>query len=178
MTDISQKICLVGDFGVGKTSLIRRFVDRQFSDRYLSTVGVKISRRQVEVAEHPSNPLPGRNIQLLIWDLEGRSKFKGVAPSYLQGAKGVIIVSDLTRPETVRGVGDHIDLFHSVNAQGAVALALNKADLVADPAREAKSLLDPQQYRRAFATYLTSAKSGIHVDEIFEAIALKLLAQA
>ena len=177
MTAISQKICLVGDFGVGKTSLIRRFVDRQFSDRYLSTVGVKISRRLVELEAHPKNPQPGYNVQFLIWDLEGRSKFNNIAPSYLQGAKGVIVVSDLTRPETVKGIVDHIDLFHSVNATGNVALALNKADLVSDPAREAKALLDPKQYQRAFATFLTSAKSGIHVDSIFETIALRLLAQ-
>jgi GTPase SAR1 family protein len=66
MNIISQKICLIGDFGVGKTSLIRRFVDRQFSDKYLSTVGVKISRKLVAIN---SQNTPQKKIQLLIWDI-------------------------------------------------------------------------------------------------------------
>jgi small GTP-binding protein len=82
---ISKKICLVGDFGVGKTSLIRRFVDRQFSDEYLSTVGVKISRKTLELeGVRQQDQL---NLQLLIWDLEGHTKFKAIAPSYLQGIR-------------------------------------------------------------------------------------------
>jgi GTPase SAR1 family protein len=69
--------------------LIRRFVDRQFSDQYLSTVGVKISRKLVESV----------NLQLLIWDLEGHTKFKGITPSYLQGASGAVVVADVSRIE-------------------------------------------------------------------------------
>ncbi|MEO1762587.1 MAG: GTP-binding protein, partial [Cyanobacteria bacterium J06629_18] len=80
MSTISKKICLIGDFGVGKTSLIRRFVDRQFSDKYLSTVGVKISRKSVEVTD--SKQGKNLNLQLLIWDIEGSTKFKGISASY------------------------------------------------------------------------------------------------
>ena len=68
MSTISKKICLIGDYGVGKTSLIRRFVDRQFSDKYLSTVGVKISRKSVEATD--SQQQKKLKLQLLIWDLE------------------------------------------------------------------------------------------------------------
>ena len=74
MSPISKKICLVGDFGVGKTSLIRRFVDKQFSDKYLSTVGVKISRKLIELSETESQK--AEEIQLIIWDIEGSNKFK------------------------------------------------------------------------------------------------------
>lgn len=71
METVSKKICLIGDFGVGKTSLIRRFVENQFSDEYLSTVGVKISRKPVDI--------PGGSVvQLLIWDLEGRTNLKPI----------------------------------------------------------------------------------------------------
>ena len=94
MAMISKKICMVGDFSVGKTSLIRRFVDRQFSDKYLSTVGVKISRKAVELEGGEGDK---KTIQLLIWDIEGQTKFKAIAPSYLQGSKGVIIVADVSR---------------------------------------------------------------------------------
>ena len=71
MSIISKKICLIGDFGVGKTSLIRRFVDRQFSDQYLSTIGVKISRKIVEI--QPQNQI--RQVRLLIWVLKGKPNF-------------------------------------------------------------------------------------------------------
>ena len=84
---------MLGDFGVGKTSLIRRFVERSFSDEYLSTVGVKISRKTVTVPEL------SQDIDLLIWDIEGQTKFKAVAPSYLQGAAAVIIVGDVTEQQ-------------------------------------------------------------------------------
>ena len=68
MSVISQKVCLIGDFAVGKTSLIRRFVDRQFKDSYLSSVGVKISRKLIElVAKDPQKNI---NLQLLIWDVD------------------------------------------------------------------------------------------------------------
>ncbi|MBC6480984.1 MAG: GTP-binding protein [Hormoscilla sp. GM7CHS1pb] len=93
METITQKICLVGDYGVGKTSLIRRFVERQFSDEYLSNVGVKISRKTLELA--------AANVRLLVWDLEGSTKFQAIVPTYLQGAMGAVIVADLSRRERV-----------------------------------------------------------------------------
>ena len=89
MSAISKKICMVGDFGVGKTSLIRRFVERQFNDKYLSTVGVKISRKTVELAEVKQQDK--LSVQLLIWDIEGHTKFKAIAPTYLQVAAGAVL---------------------------------------------------------------------------------------
>ena len=112
---ISQKICLVGDFSVGKTSLIRRFVERQFKDEYLSTVGVKISRKNIEIC--PQEKEEKYLLQLLIWDIEGQTKFKGITPSYLQGAKGAIVVADVTRAETLTHLQDHLNLFFSINPQ-------------------------------------------------------------
>jgi GTPase SAR1 family protein len=84
MATVSRKIGLVGDFGVGKTSLIRQFVERQFDDRYLSSVGVKISRKFVELPTQSGQP--EHDLQLVIWDIEGQTRFKAIAPSYLQGA--------------------------------------------------------------------------------------------
>ncbi|MEL7243489.1 MAG: Rab family GTPase, partial [Cyanobacteria bacterium J06573_2] len=128
MSTISKKICLIGDFGVGKTSLIRRFVDRQFSDKYLSTVGVKISRKSVELTDSKQ----GKNLklQLLIWDIEGSTKFKGISASYFQGAKGAIIVGDVTRPESLENISEHIQAFSKVNPKGKTVIALNKSDLI------------------------------------------------
>ena len=174
MSTVSKKMCLVGDFGVGKTSLIRRFVDRQFSDQYLSTVGVKISRKNVEL-ELAGQPAK-KNVQLLIWDLEGHTKFKAIAPSYLQGASGAIVVADLTRQETVDNLGERIQLVLSVNPKAAVIVALNKADLVEEEklAKLAQSIQFTEK-QRVIAIYTTSAKTGKDVDEMFQKLAQKMV---
>ncbi|MGB7441339.1 MAG: Rab family GTPase [Coleofasciculaceae cyanobacterium] len=172
MSILSKKICLVGDFGVGKTSLIRRFVERQFSDQYLSTVGVKISRKTIDLpGETPQETV---KLQLMIWDLEGHTKFKSIAPSYLQGASGVIIVADVTRLETVQRVPEHIDLFLSVNPKGSVVIAaFNKSDLLAQ--EEIAGMKDIERIEQVLATYQTSAKTGLNVDEIFYKLAYSIV---
>ncbi|NES90956.1 Rab family GTPase [Okeania sp. SIO2B9] len=171
---ISKKICLVGDFGVGKTSLIRKFVDRQFSDQYLSTVGVKISRKKVDL---PKTDVEKNNVlQLLIWDLEGHTKFKAIAPSYLQGASGGIVVADVTREETIKNIYERLDLFLSVNPKSVAILALNKSDLVdAEIINQLLSKFEDQEDERVIATYSTSAKTGENVDEIFEKLSYRML---
>jgi len=128
---ISQKVCLVGDFGVGKTSLIRQFVDRQFSDQYLSTVGVKISRKLVAIPDKTQEQL-----QLIVWDIEGSTRFKAIAPTYLQGAKGAVIVADVTRQSSVENLEDHVQLFRSVCPKSSLIIALNKIDLMENNERE------------------------------------------
>ena len=167
MATVSRKICLLGDFGVGKTSLIRRFVDRQFSDQYLSTVGVKISRKLVESTSITSQqPI---SLQLLVWDIEGSTKFKAIASSYLQGAKGAIVVGDVTRQETLANLAEHLRHFCSINPTGRAVVALNKTDLI-EPERLQNLLLKFQFDDResVLATYSTSAKTGENVDAIFQ----------
>ncbi|MEO0852695.1 MAG: Rab family GTPase [Cyanobacteria bacterium J06648_11] len=170
MAIASKKICLVGDFGVGKTSLIRRFVDCQFSDHYLSTVGVKISRK-VLTFESEAQPVPP-SLQLVIWDLEGRTQFKAIASSYLQGASGAIVVGDLTRESTLQAINGHIDLFQKVNPQGWIAIALNKADLLEEALAERSpwltSFLDRPEVLSAFPT---SAKNALNVEAAFRTVA-------
>ena len=171
---ISKKICMLGDFSVGKTSLIRRFVDRQFSDQYLSTVGVKISRKTVECQLFEQKKQV--NIQLLIWDLEGNTKFKAVTPTYLQGASSAVVVADINRQVTIDHISDHIQCFLSVNPKGFVIVALNKSDLIDEETRkkylESIAMKAPD---KIIATYSTSAKTGLCVDEIFQKIAYQML---
>ncbi|MEW6495663.1 MAG: Rab family GTPase [Cyanobacteriota bacterium] len=167
MAIISKKICMVGDFGVGKTSLIRRFVDRQFNDQYLSTVGVKISRKLIESV----------NLQMLIWDIEGHTKFKGIAPSYLQGASGALIVADVSRIETIERIPEHVQLFLSINPKGSLIIALNKSDLIDDEKlTKLVQMVELQKLERVSKIYQTSAKTGAYVDEIFEKLAYQLKA--
>lgn len=165
---------MIGDFGVGKTSLIRRFVDRQFSDQYLSTVGVKISRKSIELTGVKQRA--DVTAQLLIWDLEGHTKFKGIAPTYLQGASGVLIVADVSRSETVERISEHIQLYSSVNPKGVIIIALNKVDLIDE---EKLALLVEIAHSlsrdKVIAVYTTSAKTGKDVDEIFHKLAYTMV---
>lgn len=181
MKTISKKICMVGDFGVGKTSLIRRYVEGIFSDQYLSTVGVKISRKTVELEplseslHEQETVLETVSLQLILWDLEGHTRFKSIAPSYLQGAKGALIVADVTRPETIDRLGEHVQLFLSVNPEGWAIIALNKADLL--PLQKTEALLknvECQGLDRILSTHLTSAKTGKNANSIFEELARKI----
>jgi small GTP-binding protein len=171
---LSKKICLLGDFSVGKTSLIRRFVERQFSDQYLSTVGVKISKKTVQCHSTARQNLV--NVQMLIWDLEGNTKFKAITPMHLQGASGAVVVADINRPATIDHISDHIQGFLSVNPKGYVIVGLNKSDLV--DSNKTEYLLDftlSKYHEKVIGTYLTSAKTGLQVDEIFQKLAYQML---
>ncbi|MCI0528651.1 MAG: GTP-binding protein [Nitrospira sp.] len=172
---ISKKICLLGDFAVGKTSLIHRFVDNQFSDQYLTTVGVKISRKTLSLASTERGEKV--DLQLLIWDLEGSTKFYSIAPSHLKGASGAVIVGDLTRRETIDHVVEHIKLFLSVNPQGFMVVAYNKSDLI-EAKRGVVPILQSTHFKekdRVIATFQTSAKTGKNVDQLFEVLAQKIM---
>ncbi len=175
MSVIAKKICIIGDFSVGKTSLIRRFVDRQFSDQYLSTVGAKISCKVMELpVTHSTNK---KTVKLLIWDVEGKTKFKSIAPAYLQGARGGIIVADLSRQETVDHIREHIELISSINPKGvSLILALNKSDIIDKQELERLSKINLiTGSDKVIGTYMTSAKTGENVDKIFQQLARSMI---
>lgn len=90
MTELARKICLLGDFAVGKTSLVSRFVRNTFSEKYLTTVGVKVDSRALELAD-------GRALKLVVWDLAGKSELDSMNRSYIRGASGLMLVADGTR---------------------------------------------------------------------------------
>ncbi|MCF2145069.1 GTP-binding protein [Desmonostoc muscorum LEGE 12446] len=174
MSTISKKICLFGDFGVGKTSLIRQFVESQFSDEYLSTVGVKISRKLLNLSKNDQNN--EQNLQLLIWDIEGSNKFKAVAKNYFQGSKGAVIVGDVTQPETLNHLREHIQAFLAVNPQSYIVVALNKSDMIAPEYLEnIRKIYQFSNQTNILETYITSAKTGNNVNEIFQTLATHLI---
>jgi small GTP-binding protein len=173
---ISKKICLIGDFGVGKTSLVRRYIESCFSDTYLSTVGVKIARKTLEISDKYNL---AQDLQLMIWDIEGSTKFKAISSSYLQGANGAIIVADASRIETVAHIADHIQTFVEINPKSFIVVAINKSDLVLD--NELAKMLQISSALTQISilgTYPTSARSGKNVDVMFYNLAQKLLAIA
>src|SRR5215475_14364808 len=90
---LQKKICLLGAFGVGKTSLVRRYVDTIFADSYLTTVGVKIDKKVVSVGSE--------QLALILWDVAGEDEVSAVRASYLRGAAGYLLVVDVTRAQTL-----------------------------------------------------------------------------
>jgi len=150
----SYKIVLVGNFGVGKTSLIRRFVENSFSKEYLSTIGVSISKKTVD------------NATIMIWDIEGHTEFKPIFKQYLLGAKGFIIVADLLREESIAQIQNHIALCHEVVAHAPIAIALNKSDMphtfTSQQMDEIKALDSS-----IIDVLKTSAKNGNAVEDLF-----------
>jgi small GTP-binding protein len=162
---IQKKVCMVGVFGTGKTSLVQRFVHSVFSERYLSTVGVKIDRKQVE--------LDGTPITLVLWDLAGRDKHEDITTSYVRGAHAVLYVADGTRKETCEQLPEMRALVREAAGDVPAVLALNKSDLIDSWA------LAPGEEKTLAAEWdlvRTSAKSGGGVEEVFLRLARATLA--
>ncbi|MBT2325576.1 GTP-binding protein [Variovorax paradoxus] len=161
---LQKKICLLGAFGVGKTSLVRRYVDTIFSDAYLTTVGVKIDKKVLRVG--------AQEVALILWDIAGEDEVSAVRVSYLRGAAGYLLVVDGTRPETLETAAS---IQRRIGAElGAVPffVLLNKADLLEDwaiaPARIEVLEAEGWTFRR------TSAKTGMGVEETFQELAALL----
>lgn len=166
---ISKKIILIGDFATGKTSLIRRYVDNQFSDTYLSTIGVKISRKSIV--------LENNTVQGLIWDIEGGTEIKPVNITYLTGAHGCLIIADITREETIANIATYLDTINSITPSAPVILVLNKYDKLEDAAAEQILEEVRQTYdHKVKYVYLSSAKSNKGVEEMFRMLAHHMLA--
>ena len=158
---LQRKICMLGGFAVGKTSLVRRFVQSIFSDIYLTTVGVKIDKKSIA--------LPDKTVDLILWDLAGEDDIGSFRVSYVRGATGLVLVVDGTRPATLAVA---LTLRERVEAEfGAMPFVLlfNKSDL-ADRWAISDGDIDELK-QRGWQIYLTSALSGEHVDDAFRQLA-------
>ena len=162
---ITKKVVLVGDFATGKTSLIRRYVENEFSDEYLTTIGVKISKKTVLMQESTVK----LEIQLMIWDIEGETTAKPTNPAYLMGAHGLVIVADATREQSIENISIHIEECRKVAKESPIFLALNKSDLIED-AKQLDILIEELKTRheQVESIYITSAKNGKNVENIFQ----------
>lgn len=165
---LQKKICLLGSFAVGKTSLARRFVHSAFSDQYHTTIGVKIDRKEVEV--------DGQPVKLLIWDIHGDDEFQKVRASYLRGMSGYFLVADGTRPETMETIAMLNELANETVGEIPFILLINKADLADEwriPEEDLAALA-----AKGWTIHRTSAKSGDHVEESFHQLTERILAQS
>jgi len=162
---INKKICMLGAFSVGKTSLVSQYVHSVFTDKYLSTVGVKISKKELAV--------DGQEVNLILWDMEGRDLYTNVNLSYLSGAMGFFVVADGTRSETLDTALELRALVLDKVGTVPNVLLVNKADL------ESQWEITEEMLEKATAAgipvFRTSAKTGQSVEEAFRSLAATVL---
>ena len=163
MTRLTSKVCVVGDFAVGKTSVVERFVSNHFSAKYLSTVGVKIDTKEIE------QPALGVTHKLVVWDVAGSDRFGDREFAYMRGASGYIYVVDGTRPRTIEAVETIQSQIGEKFGAAPSVLLVNKRDLVAewDVGDERFDSLSAS-FNGAFKT---SAKTGDDVEDAFARLA-------
>jgi hypothetical protein len=161
---IQKKVCMLGTFAVGKTSLVRRFVESIYSDKYHTTVGVKIDKKLVQ--------LDGSELMLMLWDIEGTETEHDLRKSYLRGASGYLLVVDGTRQDTLYKALALQTRVEETVGPVPFLLLINKADLTDEwsiTERETTALRE-----KGWEVIKTSAKTGLGVESAFNNLAKKL----
>ena len=154
---VSKKIILIGHFGVGKSSLVKRFVHQKFSDQYVTTIGVKIDKKVVQI--------DGFEVNMIIWDIAGEDTQQKVPASYRLGAHGALYVFDMSRPSTYQNLAQELAYLNEIIPGIPIKILANKSDLLSE--EEQAEVLD----KVLSPVFLTSAKTGDHVEEAFELLA-------
>jgi len=172
VADLIKKVCLLGDPGVGKTSLVRRFVTDLFDDSYISTIGAKITKKQMML------DLPQRELQvkltLMIWDVAGQKEYKLFHEMHLKGMEGVMAVADLTRLKTYQGLKASIQMADRTGVDIPMVFLLNKADL-AEPSADDLKEIRTMASNRKIPVLATSAKTGLNVEQAFSRLGMMMI---
>lgn len=168
MATITSKVCVVGDFAVGKTSLVERFVNNHFSEKYLTTVGVKVDTKLIE---HQNPPVSHK---LVMWDVAGSDRFSHTEFAYLRGASGYVFVVDGTRSLTLRAVNDLREQITEKYGASPCVLLVNKKDLTSQWEVSDDQMQD--LIERYCNVYVTSAKTGENVEDALRRIAELVIA--
>lgn len=169
---MKMKICMVGEGAVGKTSLIRRFVLDEFDDKYLQTLGTKVSKKEMLIS-HPGDDLE-LHVDMTIWDIMGQKGFRELLKeAYFYGAKGILAVCDVTRKDTLHELDDWIEGVYSITGKVPIEFLANKYDL-----RNQVSIAEEEltQASKAYDSpyYYTSAKTGMNVEKAFQQLAKRI----
>ncbi|MBN2638819.1 MAG: GTP-binding protein [Bacteroidales bacterium] len=162
---IKKKIAMLGSFAVGKTSLVQRFVHSIFSEKYHTTIGVKIDQKIITI-DH-------QDVNLLLWDIHGEDEFQKVKPAYVMGSSGYFVVMDGTRRKTMEIGFELNEMAKKVAGNIPFIVLINKSDqkeqweISDDDIQEMKD--------KGIEVFLTSAKDGNHVEEAFTILAQKTM---
>jgi hypothetical protein len=162
---IQKKICMLGSFAVGKTSLVRRFVESIFSETYHTTVGVKIDKKVVRT--------PGAEITLVLWDIYGDDDFQNIRWSYFRAASGYLLVADGTRRATLEKAMALEDRARQEIGPVPFVFVINKCDLVDQWELDAE--LESRFVAKNWTILRSSAKTGEGVDEAFSQLTRKIV---
>lgn len=161
---IQKKVCMIGGFAVGKTSLVQRFVTSLFSEKYHSTIGVKVDKKKVH--------LDGETVHLLIWDIHGEDPQQPLSSTYIKGASGYLLVADGTRRETLDGAYRLQARIKKIIGDVPFVLLVNKCDLTRQ--WEIRPEDEAEFKRKGWTCFITSAKSGDGVEDAFQALTRKI----
>jgi small GTP-binding protein len=154
---MQKKVCMLGAFAVGKTSLVARFVESIFSDKYYTTVGVRISRKSVREGR--------QQCHLIVWDLAGEDEFLQIRLSYLRGASGYLLVVDGTRPTTLDAAVNIQKRVREALGDVPFVVLLNKADLQEEWEVSDDTMMELAD--KGWSWFKTSAKTGMGVEDAF-----------
>jgi small GTP-binding protein len=167
MPPIRKKVCMLGSFSVGKTSLVRRYVESIFSDKYHTTVGVKVDKKTIHVGDD--------EVMLMLWDIYGEDDFQKLRRSDLNGTSGYLLVTDGTRRATLEKALELHERVQGALGPTPAVLVVNKFDLAAD--WEVTPEMEQDLHGRGWEPVHSSAKTGEGVEEAFLALARAMLGQ-
>ncbi len=164
MNTVRVKVILVGNSAVGKTSLVRRYVSNEFSERHIETLGARVEKRTIS--------LPNAQVEMMIWDLAGEQDASNLKQSFVQGANGVLYVGDIANCESLKSLEHYASHCRSLLEQPIEFLLLNKSDL--GPAEGAVAIVDTLDLNTHWSL---SAKTGDRVEAMFNDLAARLLSR-
>jgi len=168
---IKKKICLLGVYGSGKTSIIDQYVNHKFEENYTSTLGVNISHKEIKFLSPEEKK--DYEVNLIIWDIEGEEQSREVPSEYYVGSDGAIIVADLLRKDSIEMMPKLIEKFCNFSKNNKIVLVGNKVDLV--DTGENEEFIKNIAVKNNLPYILTSAKTAKSIEECFNLLVQQIL---